>query len=67
MRSNDTSESDRCEVYALPVHISPRYEMMMRMSREQRHKNVVEYFDFLESPSRYFAVMERLMGVNMAV
>ena len=44
---------------------SGMYEMMIRMSREQQHQNVVQYFDFLESPSRYYAVMENLQGVKL--
>jgi hypothetical protein len=42
------------------------WEMMMKMSIESLHTNVVRYFDLLESPDHYYVVMERLEGLPLA-
>jgi serine/threonine protein kinase len=36
------------------------FEMVMKMSLEHQHRNIVRYFDILESTTRYYIVMERL-------
>jgi serine/threonine protein kinase len=41
------------------------FETFLSMSREQPHDNVVRYFDFLESPERYYAVVELLEGLPL--
>merc|ERR1719453_2369185 len=41
------------------------YEMLLRMSRELPHANVVRYLDVLESPVRYYEVMELLSGPSL--
>jgi serine/threonine protein kinase len=41
------------------------YELFLKMSAEDRHTNVVRYFDLLDSPENYYVVMERLEGLPL--
>jgi serine/threonine protein kinase len=42
------------------------FEVMITTSLENRHSNVAEYMDLLESPMRYYAVIESLDGLELA-
>jgi serine/threonine protein kinase len=42
------------------------FEVALTMSLDHRHTNVAQYLDLLESPSRYYVVMEPLEGLHLA-
>jgi serine/threonine protein kinase len=41
------------------------FETAMSMTREQPQRNIVRYLDLLESPERYYVLMERLEGLQL--
>jgi serine/threonine protein kinase len=60
-------EKDRAgKSYTNGVVEAGGYEMMLEMSKKP-HKNIVQYLDFFESPTRYYVVMERLHGCELTV
>lgn len=40
-------------------------ERLLRLTREDPHKNVAAYFDFLEGPNHWYVVMEELSGPEL--
>jgi serine/threonine protein kinase len=44
------------------------YEALLRMSNGHfQHHNIVRYWDFFESPTKYYVVMEKLKGCELSV
>lgn len=41
------------------------FEVLLTMSQEQEHPNLVSYYDFLEGPLNYYVVMEQLHGSDL--
>mmetsp|Transcript_155815 Transcript_155815/g.283407 ORF Transcript_155815/g.283407 Transcript_155815/m.283407 type:complete len:474 (+) Transcript_155815:36-1457(+) len=41
------------------------FEVLLKMSQEQEHPNIVSYYDFLEGPLNYYVVMEQLQGSDL--
>lgn len=41
------------------------FEVLLKMSQEQEHANIVSYVDCLEGPLNYYVVMEQLQGSDL--
>jgi len=56
---------DAGDDYRDAMHEAGIYRVFLTMTKETPHANVVQYYDFLESPQYYYVIMERLMGPEL--